>query len=92
LLQDQERLEQNLNNPVSWLVFEPRKEPAGEPRDLGTGGDGEPAEQPAPGVVWFNDTLAQQIVRSTRSWIQYGMVGFTVVCIVIGAVEGLLGR
>ena len=33
-----------------------------------------------------------EIARATRSWIQYGTVAFAVVCIVIGAVEGLFGR
>ena len=28
----------------------------------------------------------------TRNWIQYGMFGFTVACIIIGAVERLFGR
>ena len=32
------------------------------------------------------------IVRSTRSWLQYGTVGFAVLCIVIGAVEALFGK
>jgi len=38
------------------------------------------------------DDTGIQIIRATRSWIQYGMVGFAVLCIVIGAVEGLLSR
>jgi hypothetical protein len=33
-----------------------------------------------------------EIARATRSWIQYGTVAFAVLCIVIGAVEALLGR
>jgi len=32
------------------------------------------------------------IIRATRSWIQYGTVGFAVMCIIIGALEGLFGR
>ena len=32
------------------------------------------------------------ILKFTRNWIQYGLVGFTVVCILIGAVESLFGR
>jgi hypothetical protein len=39
----------------------------------------------------LNDT-GTQIIRATRSWIQYGTVGFAVICIIIGAVKGLLGR
>jgi hypothetical protein len=33
-----------------------------------------------------------EIARATRSWIQYGTVAFAVICIIIGAVEGLVGR
>jgi hypothetical protein len=40
---------------------------------------------------WLDDT-GIEIVRATRSWIQYGAVGFAIVCIIIGAVEALLGR
>lgn len=32
------------------------------------------------------------IVRATRLWVQYGIFGFAVFCIVIGAVESLFGR
>ena len=32
------------------------------------------------------------ILNYTRNWIQYGLVGFTVTCILIGAVESLFGR
>jgi len=32
------------------------------------------------------------IVRATRLWVQYGIFGFTVFCIVVGAVESLFGR
>jgi len=32
------------------------------------------------------------VVRFTRNWIHYGLLGHTVVCILIAAVEGLLGR
>jgi hypothetical protein len=41
--------------------------------------------------AWLDDT-GIQIIRATRTWIQYGTVGFAVICIVIGAVEGLFGR
>jgi hypothetical protein len=46
-------------------------------------------ERPAPG--WLDDA-GIEIIRATRSWIQYGTLGFAVVCIVIGAVEALFGR
>jgi hypothetical protein len=36
--------------------------------------------------------IHQQIIHATRSWIQYGTVGFSVLCIVVGAVEALFGR
>jgi hypothetical protein len=31
------------------------------------------------------------LMRATRYWIQYGVFGFAVACIVIGAVEGIFG-
>ena len=40
---------------------------------------------------WW-DGSGIEIARATRSWIQYGTVAFAVICIVIGAVEALLGR
>ena len=42
-------------------------------------------------AYWLDDT-GIQILRATRSWIQYGTVGFAVMCILIGALEGLFGR
>jgi hypothetical protein len=33
-----------------------------------------------------------QVVRFTRLWIHYGFLTHTVVCIVIAALEGLMGR
>ena len=38
------------------------------------------------------DATALEIARATRTWIQYGTLGFAVICILVGAVEGLLGR
>jgi hypothetical protein len=32
------------------------------------------------------------VVHLTRTWVQYGIFGFAVICIVIGAVEALFGR
>ena len=32
------------------------------------------------------------VVRFTRHWIHYGLLGHTVLCIVIAAVKGLLDR
>ena len=32
------------------------------------------------------------VMRATRTWVQYGVFGFAVLCIVIGAVEALFGR
>jgi len=31
------------------------------------------------------------VVHLTRTWVQYGILGFAVLCIVIGAVEALFG-
>jgi hypothetical protein len=47
----------------------------------------------APQPRWIDavsDNLT--IVRATRLWVQYGIFGFAVFCIVIGAVESLFGR
>jgi hypothetical protein len=41
--------------------------------------------------AWW-DGSGVEIVRATRSWIQYGTLAFAVICIVIGAVEALFGR
>jgi hypothetical protein len=32
------------------------------------------------------------VIRFTRHWIHYGFLAHTIICTVIGAVEGLLGR
>jgi len=32
------------------------------------------------------------VIHLTRTWVQYGIFGFAVLCIVIGAVEALLGK
>jgi hypothetical protein len=32
------------------------------------------------------------VIHLTRTWVQYGIFGFAVLCIVIGAVEALFGR
>jgi hypothetical protein len=32
------------------------------------------------------------VIHLTRTWVQYGIFGFAVVCIVIGAIEALFGR
>jgi hypothetical protein len=39
----------------------------------------------------FQDTWPE-ILHATRAWIQYGTVGFAVLCIVVGAVEAVFGR
>jgi hypothetical protein len=39
---------------------------------------------------WLTD--GADLIRATRCWIQYGLVGFTIVCILVGAVEALFGR
>ena len=35
---------------------------------------------------------ASLLIRYTRRWIHYGLFGHTLVCTVIAAVEGVLGR
>jgi hypothetical protein len=52
------------------------------------------SESPASSLIdalWLEEA-GVEIIRATRSWIQYGTVGFAVICIVIGAVEALFGR
>jgi hypothetical protein len=45
------------------------------------------------GQAWLGlEDTSREIVRATRSWIQYGTLGFAVLCIVVGAVEALFGR
>jgi len=43
-------------------------------------------------TAYWLDVTGIPILRATRTWIQYGTVGFAVICILIGAIEGLLGR
>jgi hypothetical protein len=94
-------LEQQSDNPTPWLVFEPAWEPADPPAQE-TADTAETPEQPqlnepaavlqeSPSPAWPDD-MGVQIIRATRSWIQYGTVGFAVICIIIGALEGLFGH
>jgi len=32
------------------------------------------------------------VILFTRHWIHYGVLAHTAICVVVGAVEGLLGR
>ncbi len=41
--------------------------------------------------LWWDET-GMEIVRTTGSCVQYGTLAFAVICIVIGAVEALVGR
>jgi hypothetical protein len=63
-------------------------EPESGPTEQQQSNEQVPAERTA---YWLDET-GIQILRATRSWIQYGTVGFAVICILIGAVEGLFGR
>jgi len=36
--------------------------------------------------------LQLSVIHATRTWLQYGVFGFAVFCIVVGAVEALFGR
>jgi hypothetical protein len=93
-------LEQQSDNPAPWLVFEPASEPSEAPAVESAAAD--PVPEPelvqdvtavlkSPAAVWL-DEAGIEIIRATRTWIQYGTVGFAVICIIIGAVEGLFGR
>jgi hypothetical protein len=89
-------LEQEPDNPAP-------EESAGETVAVSAAATGgESTEQPhlneqvstrldSPELPWLDDA-GIEIIRATRSWIQYGTLGFAVICIIIGAVEGLLGR
>jgi hypothetical protein len=33
-----------------------------------------------------------EVFRLTRNWIHYGFIGHSAICVLVGAVEGLLGR
>jgi hypothetical protein len=46
--------------------------------------------QPSRSIDLAIDNLT--VIRATRLWVQYGIFGFAVFCIVIGAVESLFGR
>ena len=35
---------------------------------------------------------AISVIHATRTWVQYGVFGFAVLCIIIGAMEALFGR
>jgi hypothetical protein len=89
-------LEQPDDNPWPWLVFEPAitaTPPAAVdlPEHAPVSDEITTTDQKDLAPIWTEDT-GIQIIRATRSWIQYGTVGFAVICIVIGAVEGLFGR
>lgn len=44
-------------------------------------------------VEWIDHASENlTIARATRLWVQYGLFGFAVFCIVVGAVESLFGR
>jgi len=77
-------LEPDLRNPASTPVFETVGQTASE-------GLEREADEKIGRVAWLDDT-GIQIVRATRSWVQYGTLGFAVVCIIIGAVEALFGK
>ncbi len=32
------------------------------------------------------------VIRMTQTWIRYGILAHTIICTVVAAVEGLLGR
>jgi hypothetical protein len=54
--------------------------------------EAEPLMHPQPSR-WI-DVSSENItlVRATRLWVQYGIFGFAVFCIIVGAVESLFGR
>jgi hypothetical protein len=91
------------HNPAPWLVFEPAWEPVRETGSVPAPALGIDSNEQFPNTeqvsvseenwppAWL-DNAGIQIIRATRSWIQYGTVGFAVMCILIAAVEALFGR
>jgi hypothetical protein len=68
--------------PIEPVVTEPAIEVQPEPSS-------EPTPAP-PDVSLPIEYIA--VFHLTRTWVQYGIFGFAVLCIVIGAVEALFGR
>jgi hypothetical protein len=77
-------LEQDLESPA--LLFAPAAEPPAPAPQTSVSISNEQT-----GFTWPADT-GIQIIRATCAWIQYGTVGFAAFCILIGALEGILGR
>jgi len=89
-------LEQPDDNPGPGLVIEPAVAATAPAADDATehapvSDETIKKDQRSPAPVWTEET-GIEIIRATRSWIQYGTFGFAVICIVIGALEGLFGR
>ena len=38
------------------------------------------------------DDIWRDLLSATQGWIQYGTLGFAILCIIVGAVEALFGR
>ncbi len=55
---------------------------------------GQPDSAPAPEVVETEAAydVWRELLRATQGWIQYGTLGFAILCIIVGAVEALFGR
>jgi hypothetical protein len=55
----------------------------------------EPEQNPEPAPAPLETPPPMEymaVFHLTRTWVQYGIFGFAVLCIVIGAVEALFGR
>lgn len=85
-------MESETENPSAELVPAGelvQESPATAPSVLIAAGD--PVEEASFALWNWPEGFALDIAHATRTWIQYGMLGFAVVCIVIGAVKGILG-
>lgn len=72
--------------PAPLVEHEELEQPLNpETLPAGSAGEHEPAIATEPG-------LDLSVIHATRTWVQYGILGFAVMCIVIGAVEALFGR
>jgi len=85
------RLEQDLENPALPLIFEQTVEQPAPAPETSQPTIVSISDEKTERFTWPADT-GVQIVRATCAWIQYGTLGFAAICILIGALEGVLGR
>jgi hypothetical protein len=83
-----------LEPELEQLAVVPQDPSSAPPQPQTESAEQQSVQAPATSLIdalWLEEA-GVEIIRATRSWIQYGTVGFAVICIVIGAVEALFGR